>query len=211
MCNACRRQGKLFLWRWSAEVGLGICVPYARFECYAPSETQFLPLTQNLSLFTLQRHNINTTHWHFSRTIENLQYNFSCFNRCRLISYVFEINDFCNIKCPGKRFDHQFYACDFTYHKSTIYRVRNLLILKIRVLLLVAAPPYLLRPRQLPYLPTRRPASGEQCLSFPALSRFQITTVMLRLYCINCSLNAHVHAPSSLTGWTSKQMDRMRT
>jgi hypothetical protein len=43
------------------------------------------------------------------------------------------------------------------YHRNIFDRVRNLLIIKI--LLLVAAPPSPLRPRQLPWLPTPRPGS----------------------------------------------------
>jgi hypothetical protein len=48
------------------------------------------------------------------------------------------------------------YFCHM-YHRNIFHRVRNLLIIKI--LLLVAAPPFPLHPRQLPCLPTPHPGS----------------------------------------------------
>jgi hypothetical protein len=91
--------------------------------------------------------------------------NFSYFNRRKFINYIIEFNGFCNIvltarrtTVQGKYLGHQFYPCDFMYHKNTFHRMRKLLILNI--LLLVAAPPSPLRPRQLPCLPTPRPGSA---------------------------------------------------
>jgi hypothetical protein len=78
-----------------------MCAPEASLNATPPVK-QFLPLTQNLSLFIVWRRNIKYKS-HFSYTIENLQCSSSCFNRCKFISYLIQINGFCHFVLIAKR------------------------------------------------------------------------------------------------------------
>jgi hypothetical protein len=71
------------------------------FECYASSETQFLPLTQDLSLFTLQRYSIKYNSKTFFMCNYKLTVSFLALTIT--INYIIESNGFCDIFLTARR------------------------------------------------------------------------------------------------------------